>query len=82
MSMAMRIFGSGIVVAVLTAASVSAQQPPQQPAPAPLTPGTLSVDVSDDRKTLTIHCIDAESGEAAIDQISGGFETRVLEVFR
>jgi multicomponent Na+:H+ antiporter subunit E len=47
-----------------------------------LTPGTLSVDVSADRKTLTIHCIDAVSGEAAIDEISGGFETRVLEVFR
>ncbi|HWA19978.1 MAG TPA: Na+/H+ antiporter subunit E [Devosia sp.] len=47
-----------------------------------LTPGTLSINVSDDRKTLLIHCIDAESGEAAIDDISGGFETKVLEVFR
>jgi multicomponent Na+:H+ antiporter subunit E len=47
-----------------------------------LTPGTLSINVSDDRKTLAIHCIDAESGEAAIDEISGGFESRILEAFR
>jgi multicomponent Na+:H+ antiporter subunit E len=47
-----------------------------------LTPGTLSISVSDDRKTLLIHCIDARNGEAAIDDISGGFETRILEAFR
>lgn len=47
-----------------------------------LTPGTLSVDVSDDRKWLFIHCIDAPDSEAVINAIAGGFETRVMEVFR
>jgi multicomponent Na+:H+ antiporter subunit E len=47
-----------------------------------LTPGTLSVDVSDDRKWLFIHCIDAPDAEGVINAIAGGFETKVLEVFR
>jgi multicomponent Na+:H+ antiporter subunit E len=47
-----------------------------------LTPGTLSVDVSDDRRTLFIHCIDAPSREAIINDIAGGFETKVLGVLR
>jgi multicomponent Na+:H+ antiporter subunit E len=47
-----------------------------------LTPGTLSVDVSEDRKTLLIHCIDVRDAETAIDEISGGFETKILEAFR
>lgn len=47
-----------------------------------LTPGTLSVDVSEDRKTLLIHALDIESREALINEIAGGFETRVLEVLR
>lgn len=47
-----------------------------------LTPGTLSVDVSDDRKWLFIHCIDAPDSEVVINTIAGGFETRVMEVFR
>ena len=47
-----------------------------------LTPGTLSVDVSADRKTLLIHAIDVESRSKLIDKIAGGFETKVLEVLR
>lgn len=47
-----------------------------------LTPGTLSIDVSEDRKTLFIHAIDIESREALIASIAAGFETRVLEVLR
>lgn len=47
-----------------------------------LTPGTLSVDVSSDRKTLYIHAIDVGDREALIGSIAGGFETRVLEAFR
>lgn len=47
-----------------------------------LTPGTLSVDVSEDRKTLFIHAIDVADGEELIGAIAGGFETKVLEVFR
>lgn len=47
-----------------------------------LTPGTLSVDVSADRKTLFIHTLDMTDREELIGTIAGGFETKVLEVFR
>ena len=46
-----------------------------------LTPGTLSVDVSDDKKTLYVHAIDATDPEAIIADISSGFEQKVIEVF-
>lgn len=47
-----------------------------------LTPGTLSLDVSDDRKWLYIHAIDVESREELIGSIAAGFETRILQVTR
>jgi multicomponent Na+:H+ antiporter subunit E len=47
-----------------------------------LTPGTLSVDVSDDRKWLYVHAIDIESKEALIGSIAAGFETSILRVTR
>lgn len=47
-----------------------------------LTPGTLSVDVSEDRKILYIHCIDVPDPQATIDDIKNGFERKILEVFR
>ena len=47
-----------------------------------LTPGTLSVDVSDDRKYLYVHSIDCSDVEALIDDIRNGFERKILEVFR
>lgn len=47
-----------------------------------LTPGTLSADVSADRKTLYIHVIDLESRDRLIGDIAAGFETRVLRVLR
>ena len=47
-----------------------------------LTPGTLSVDVSDDRKWLYVHAIDIESKEALVGSIAAGFETRILQVMR
>lgn len=47
-----------------------------------LTPGTLSVDVSDDRKTLYVHCIDVPDPQATIDEIKNGFERKILEAFR
>lgn len=47
-----------------------------------LTPGTLSVDVSDDRKTLLIHVLDAADPEAVIGRIAAGFEAKVLGVTR
>ena len=47
-----------------------------------LTPGTLSIDVSDDRRTLYIHVLDVASREALIGSIAAGFETKILAVLR
>lgn len=47
-----------------------------------LTPGTLSIDVSDDRRTLYVHAIDIESREELISGIAAGFETKILRVLR
>lgn len=47
-----------------------------------LTPGTLSVDVSDDRKTLYIHSIDVPYADALVTDIRDAFERRILETFR
>ncbi|HZY68380.1 MAG TPA: Na+/H+ antiporter subunit E [Devosia sp.] len=47
-----------------------------------LTPGTLSIDVSPDRKFLHIHVLDMESEEAVIGDIAAGFETKILRVLR
>lgn len=46
-----------------------------------LTPGTLSVDVSDDRRLLYIHVLDLASKDALVADIAQGFETRIREVF-
>jgi len=47
-----------------------------------LTPGTFSVDVSSDRSTLFVHCIDARDPDAVRRSIKSGFERRLLEVTR
>jgi multicomponent Na+:H+ antiporter subunit E len=47
-----------------------------------LTPGTLSIDVSDDRRTLYVHAIDVTDREALIGSIAAGFETKILGVLR
>ena len=47
-----------------------------------LTPGTLSVDVSDDRKTLFIHALDVGDRETLIGRIAAGFETQVLRALK
>lgn len=46
-----------------------------------LTPGTLSVDVSDDKKTLYVHAIDCADPEGARRDIAEGFERKILEAF-
>ncbi|SSC66043.1 Na+/H+ antiporter subunit E [Ciceribacter selenitireducens] len=46
-----------------------------------LTPGTLSVDVSDDKKTLYVHAIDCADPEGARRDIADGFERKILEAF-
>lgn len=47
-----------------------------------LTPGTLSLDVSDDRKTLYVHGMYVEDKKAFIDGIKNGFEKRLLSILR
>ncbi len=48
-----------------------------------LTPGTLTVDVSADRKTLLVHDIFAgEDGDAARAGVRDGIEARVLKATR
>jgi multicomponent Na+:H+ antiporter subunit E len=47
-----------------------------------LTPGTLSLDVSPDGKTLYVHVMYAQDVEAARQSIQDGFGTKVHEVFQ
>lgn len=47
-----------------------------------LTPGTLSVDVSEDRRFLYVHALDCADPAATIRDIADGFEARILEAFR
>ncbi|MDI9640896.1 Na+/H+ antiporter subunit E [Kamptonema cortianum] len=47
-----------------------------------LTPGTLSMDVSEDRKTLYVHAMYADNEEELVQSLKNGFERRVLEVLR
>lgn len=47
-----------------------------------LTPGTLTLDVSGDGKTLYIHAIDIADAEALAAQIRGSFEQAIMEVTR
>lgn len=48
-----------------------------------LTPGTLSVEVSHDRRTLYVHTIQlGGSADALREEIKQGFERRVREAFR
>lgn len=47
-----------------------------------LTPGTLSVDVSEDRRLLYIHVMHLTDREAFIRDLAAGFEARVMGAFR
>lgn len=47
-----------------------------------LTPGTLSVDLSEDRSTLFVHVMFLENVEKTRLEIKNGLEKRVLEVMR
>lgn len=46
-----------------------------------LTPGTLSLDVSEDRKTLYVHAMFADDPEEHVDDLKNGMERMVREVF-
>ncbi|MDT0687957.1 Na+/H+ antiporter subunit E [Autumnicola psychrophila] len=45
-----------------------------------LTPGTLSLDVSNDRKVLYVHAMYVTDREEFIASIKNGFEKRILEI--
>lgn len=46
-----------------------------------LTPGTLSLDVSPDRRTLYVHALAVDDADAFRRQIKQGFERRVKELW-
>lgn len=47
-----------------------------------LTPGTLSVDVSDDRRVLLVHAVDASDRDVVVQDIATGFERKIIEAFQ
>ncbi|SON54857.1 Na(+)/H(+) antiporter subunit E [Hartmannibacter diazotrophicus] len=47
-----------------------------------LTPGTLSVDVSEDRRFIYVHCIDVPDPDAVVADIRSGFEAKIIEAFQ
>ncbi|MFN3547667.1 MAG: Na+/H+ antiporter subunit E [Mesorhizobium sp.] len=47
-----------------------------------LTPGTLSVDVSEDRRFLYIHALDCSDPDQVRMDIATGFERKIMEAFR
>ena len=46
-----------------------------------LTPGTLTVDVTEDRSSLIVHAIDCPDVDAACADIRDGFERLIREAF-
>jgi multicomponent Na+:H+ antiporter subunit E len=47
-----------------------------------MTPGTLILDISDDKKCLYIHVMYLKNKEKFIGQIKNGFEKKLLEILR
>jgi multicomponent Na+:H+ antiporter subunit E len=47
-----------------------------------LTPGTLSIEVSEDRRTLYVHALGVSDAEAVRAEVRAGFERRIKEVLR
>lgn len=47
-----------------------------------LTPGTLSLDVSNDKKVLFVHAMYITDKEEFIQGIKNGFEKRLLDIFK
>lgn len=47
-----------------------------------LTPGTLTVDVAEDRSVLYVHALTMKSETALIAGIANGFEAKIKEVFK
>jgi multicomponent Na+:H+ antiporter subunit E len=47
-----------------------------------LTPGSVALDVTDDRRTMYVHVLHMETPEKSRQEIKTGFERRVLQLFR
>ena len=47
-----------------------------------LTPGTLTVDVTEDRRALIVHALEADDQDAVRRDIRSGFERAIREAFR
>ncbi|MGY5846235.1 Na+/H+ antiporter subunit E [Salegentibacter sp. HM20] len=47
-----------------------------------LTPGTLSLDVSNDKKVLYVHAMYVTDKEKFIESIKNGFEKRIMEILK
>lgn len=47
-----------------------------------ITPGSVTIDLSDDRKTLYVHVMHMETPEQSRREIKDGFERRVRELFQ
>jgi multicomponent Na+:H+ antiporter subunit E len=47
-----------------------------------LTPGTLSLDVSDDKKVLYVHAMYIKDRDQFVQSVKTGFERRLLEILR
>lgn len=47
-----------------------------------LTPGTLTLDIAQDGKTLYIHAMDIEDAEMLVSQMKQTFERAIMEVSR
>lgn len=47
-----------------------------------LTPGSIALDVTSDRRALYVHVMHLTTAEAVREEIKSGFERRVLEVLR
>ncbi|MFV0338796.1 MAG: Na+/H+ antiporter subunit E [Chthoniobacterales bacterium] len=46
-----------------------------------MTPGTLTLDVSTDRKTLYVHCMYLENAEQLKKELKKGLEARVINLY-
>ena len=47
-----------------------------------VTPGTLVMDISDDKKVMYVHVMHLESKEDFVDEVKNKFEKRLLEILR
>jgi multicomponent Na+:H+ antiporter subunit E len=47
-----------------------------------LTPGTLTIDASEDRRFLWVHALDCSNPDKTREEIASGFERKIMEAFK